>query len=264
MKKPLSIALAFIFAVAMLAGCNSSTPAASDAPAVSGVPAASETPAAVDSAAPAVVSGDATPSASFTRYSTMKSNALTRITDMTGTNDELALYSLTLLPITMVDLTLIPLSLLTGETAYTDDALAMLGVQGLKIDNTNGGYTITYTDSEGKKLVQTCLYDAATDSIQSSITDESGKETMFFEYVKAGNGYAAQYYTVDESGTTVITGFFDEFNISAFGLKSANQKPASIFKNAGVTVDIVKSGDTYMILQDGKLTVHDNGTDKTY
>ncbi len=263
MKKIVSIVLVLLFLMTIFSACGlplvpPNLPAAPNAPGS----AESAAPAGTEPAAPAEGSG--TPSGSYGKYIDLKGKAFERISAKIEEKPELALYSMTLLPFTMVDLSLLPLSVMTSDSAAAAAALSMMGMKDVKLDTSGGKYSVTYTDSEGNKITQTCLYDAATDSVQSTIADQTGKETMFFEYVKVGSGYAAQYYSVGDDENDVYTAFFDESNISAFGIQKANARPASIFKNTGVTLDLVKQGDTYMILQDGKLLVHDQGQDKTY
>lgn len=259
MKKLVSLALALILLLASLTACT--TPASANTKAPIATVEATET--AEPTEAP--VTGTAgSPAESFAKYMQVKATAYDRLSKKMEGNEELALYGMVLLPVSLVDLTLIPLSAMTADAAAGQAALEMLGMKDIKIDNAGGKFSITYTDSEGKKATQTATYDAATESVQSSVNDETGKEILFFEYVSTGSGYAAQYYMVDETGTTVITAVFDDSSLVAFGLKSVTEKPASIYKNSGVTVDLVKDADTYLILDGDKLTVHDENGDKTY
>jgi hypothetical protein len=261
-KKTISVALVFLLAAAMLTACGS--PAAnggsSSNPADTNASATSQPTA----KAAAQAGGAATISESFNNFEKVKGDALTRITTLTENNTDLAMFSLTLLPFSVMDLTLLPLTVLSEDTNAAAMALGVFGMSGIKIDKSGNTSTITYTDSTGKKTVQTSQFDAATESLKSTLTDDTGKETLFFEYVRIGTGYAAQYYSVDSSGTQVYTAFFDATDVAAFGVKTTTEKPASIYGNTGVTVDIVKSADTYIIAQGAKVTTHENGVDKTY
>lgn len=260
MRKTFVAILALLLALSMLAGCTGNLN-----PLGTKAPGSAEKPATDDAtSAPISVGGSGKLSDSFNKYLEVKGKAFDRLTKQMESNPDLAMMGLTMLPITMVDLTLIPMTVLSEDSTAAAMALGMLGMKDTKISIEGGVYSITYTDSEGKKSTQTCKYDKATDSVQSAITDESGKETLFFEYVRVGSGYAAQYYTTDETGTNVFTSFFDESKISAFGVQATDAKPASIFKNNSVTVDIVKGADTFAILDGDKLTIHDENGDKTY
>ncbi len=213
-----------------------------------------------------VGAGAESPAESYSKYIEIKGAAYERLNAKLEENEELYMsMALTLLPVSMVDLTLIPLTFLTADEQAAAAGLAILGMNDVVINKSGGGYTITYADSEGGKIVQTCVYDKATDSMQSSITDADGAETLFFESVRVGDGYASQYFTKNGDGTfTKITSFCDKSSIAAFGMESINSKPASIFKNSALTVDFVKNGETYLILNGNTLTVFENGSEKTY
>jgi hypothetical protein len=259
MKKTFAVILALLLAIGMFAGCNGNpgpnAPAASKAPQANG-----------NDATPAPVSGSKTGklSDSYNTYLEVKSAAFERLTKEMETNSDLAMMGMTFLSITLVDLTLIPMTVVSEDSSAAGIGLGILGMKDVKVTNNGGVYTITYTDSNDKKMKQTCQYDAGTDSVQSTISDESGNETMFFEYVKVGSGYAAQYYSVGDNGAEIMTAFFDATSMAAFGVQKASAKPASIFRNSGVTVDLVKGADTYAIMDGDKLTIHENGADKTY
>lgn len=275
MKKVSLLLCALLAAASLLAGCTPAAPAAtkapvaSEAPAATAAPAESAAPADTEaSAAPVTAVSDGTPSGSFGAFSTMKSAALQRLTDKFGANADLAMDAMTILPFTMVDLAVLPVTALTGN-AQTDNvaataALGMLGMKDVKINQAGDKYTVTYSDSKDKKGSLTCEYDAATDSMRNEVTDETGKVVLICEYVKVGKGYACQYYDVESTGTQVLTAIFDDSNLSAIGITDTTKEPASIYKNANLTVDFVKAADTYFLLQDGKLTVHEKGEDKTY
>ncbi|MGI5848685.1 MAG: hypothetical protein ACOX8Q_01220 [Christensenellales bacterium] len=223
-----------------------------------------ETSAAVASVAPAD-NVAASPSGSYTKYMEMKGTAYDRINAKLEDNEDLYLsVGLSLLPVALVDLSLIPLTVLVEENTGAEMALAMFGMSEVAIDRNGQEYTITYTDQEGNKNAQTCIYDPATDSLQSSIIDSAGKEVVFFEYIKVGNGYASQYFMHDESGYTKITSFFDESSSAAFGIETTDKKPDSIFKTGNQTVDFVKNNEMYFILKGNSLTVSENGQEKTY
>ncbi len=203
-----------------------------------------------------------TPSDSYGVYVTVKSNAIQRISDKIEGNDELSLtVGLGMLPVTMIDLSLLPLSVLSMEGA--ESALAMFGMTTADISRNGNDYSITYSDREGKTFTQTCSYDPAADTLQSSVL-EGGIETLFFEYVRVGNGYAAQYYYDNGDGKyKTITMFFNDTDTIAYGIMSSDEKPASI-KGGSLTVDFVKNDESYCIMQGDALTVFDKGEAKSY
>ena len=265
MKKTILILLALCMVLAM-AGCSGSA----KTPVKTAEATQTQTPAPTVSAPSNGGSSSAiagTPSESFSKYMDAKGKAYDRISDKIEDNDELSLsVGLTILPITMVDLTLIPLTVVGLDNQAGISALQILGMQNATISQNGSVYTITYKDNDGNTMTQTCEYDQATDSMRSVIKDSKGKEAMFFEYVKVGKGYASQYYMLDDQKNTysLITSFFDESNVVAFGIASAKKEPTSIFKNAALTKDFVVNKEAYFILENNKLSVLEKGKVKVY
>jgi hypothetical protein len=224
------------------------------------------TPTPVKTQAPSYQGLDGTPAGSFSTYMDIKSKAYDRVSAKIEENEELSMsLGLAVLPVTMVDLALIPLTVVGLDQKTGEMALSSLGIQGVKIEQSGSVYTLSYKDDKGNTIKQTCEYDAATDSVKSSVI-ENNKEIMYFEYVKVGKGYASQYFMLDEESGhySLITGFFDESSIVAFGFEEATKKPSSIYKGTGITKDFVINDDTYFILENNKLTVLENGKTKTY
>ncbi len=262
MKRKLFTMIAAVLIITLLAACGTpAVPKSNETGAAN-----SEAPAKSTSAEPNTNSGTAagTPSEGYVRYTELKGKSYDRLTAAMDKNTDLAMYGLSLMPVVMVDLSLIPLTVLTADPGAGATALEMLGMANVKVQQNGAKYTITYADKDGNKSVQTCEYDAAADSMQSLITDGTGKEVMFFEFVKVGTGYASQYYMSEEGGYSKITSFFDDANITAYGIEKTDTKPASIFKNGPQGEDFVKNGEFYMILKDGKMTVSEKGAEKTY
>lgn len=203
------------------------------------------------------------PSESFAAYSEIKAAALQRITDKIGDDSELGMtVGLGMLPLTLVDLSLLPLTVMSIQGG--ESALEMFGMSGAVVTRNGNDYSVSYSDEDGNKFVQTCKYDPARDSMQSSLSDGTN-EVLFFEYVRIGGGYAAQYYVANEDGTFMtITAFFNDTDIMAYGMTSSAAKPASILGNTSLTVDFVKNDESYCILQGDALTVFENGETKTY
>ncbi len=267
----LVMALALVFS---LAGCATVKPqasepggAASEEPAgvsaaVSGEPEAAES-AAPEVSAPADAPSD--PSSSYSAYITVKGNAYDRINKKLEANEELYMsVGMSLFTVSMVDLALIPLTVVSlGEGS--EAALEMLGMTDAKITNNGNDYSLTYSDPENGSVTMTCKYDPATDSVQSTLADATGKEAMFFEYVRIGGGYASQYYMDNGDGTfTLVTSFINETDTAAFGIQSADAQPASIFGNTSLNKDFVVNDEAYFILEGDSLTLLENGEAKTY
>jgi hypothetical protein len=278
MRKTITVIAAIAMVFTMFAGCASvkpqasqpsgtvseepaSTPAAvSEDPAVSAEPETS--PAAETSAAAGVPTN---PTDSYTAYINVKSGAYERISKKIEGNDELALsVGMSLFTVGAVDLALVPLTVVSaGEGG--EAALEMLGLTDVKVAQNGNDYTVSYTDPQNGAVSLACKYDPATDSLQSTVSDSTGKETVFFEYVKIGSGYASQYYIDNGDGTfTELTSFINDTDTAAFGIKSADVKPASIMGNTSLNEDFVKTAETYFILKGDALTLFENGAEKTY
>ena len=97
------------------------------------------------------------------------------------------------LGVTLVDLSLISLTMFTGDVAASELALSMLDMKDVKITNNGNDYTITYKDSEGASLKQTCTYDPVKDQLSSTLYGADGKIAIFFEYVSSATPMP-QYY----------------------------------------------------------------------
>lgn len=210
----------------------------------------------VESLAPA-----GNPSEGFSNYSTYKSSAYERISAIAEESDALSMtVAFGYLGVTMIDLSLLSLAMITDDIAGSEMAMGMLGMEGVKIAGSGNDYTITYTDSEGASIKQTCSYDPGKDQLTTTLYDGDGKISLFFEYVNLGGAYAAQYYYPSEDMFEVIQAYFDKDNVAAFGIMTASSEPSSILGKSGFNEEFVKNEESYLILKDGKLTAFDNGT----
>jgi len=205
------------------------------------------------------------PADAYQKYIDMKSKAYDRISEQISNHEELAFsVGLALLPIVMVDLTLIPLTIIGTEGGAM--ALAFLGMEGVNIDQKGDVYTITYS-SNGESMTQTCEYDKSSDSMKSVISGGSGAlESMSFEYVQSGAGYASQYVTLNDEGGdyTLIKMYFNEDGDVAIGIETVSGKPDSIFKKSGLTSDFVINNTSYFLLKGSELTIFSDGETKIY
>jgi len=254
MKKILIIILALILMLSFVAcgGGGKSTGGDSGAPAG-------------NSDEPSAPAGKASaPADSYQNYIDQKSKAYERLTSKIEENSELALTAgLALLPVVMVDLALLPLTIVGVDGG--EAALAVLGMEGVKVAQDGNTYTITYKDTEGKSITQTCEYDAKSDSIKSVIKD-GDKQTMFFEYVYIGGGYASQYYMLneEEGNYTLITSYFNDSDFVGFGIATAKKEPASIYKNGKLSSDFIVNDESYFMLEGDVMTIFTEGEKKTY
>lgn len=219
---------------------------------------------AAESAGLETAAAASTPADAYAKYAQAKSAAFDRLSAKLDENEALYLsIGMAILPISMIDLSLIPLSVIGLDGG--DTALAMLGMEGVDVKQAGNVYSLSYQDDEGQAVELTCEYDPSTDSMRSTTT-QGGQEILAFEYVKAGNSYASQYYIWDDTAQNYswITGFFDDEKIAAFGMATTDQKQGSIFKGSGYSSDFVVNQETYFILDGDTLTVLENGAVKTY
>jgi hypothetical protein len=201
------------------------------------------------------------PSEGFTNYTTYKNAAYERITNAAEGNDSLAMtVGFGYLGVTMVDLSLISLTMFTDDIVSSELAMSMLGMEDVKITGSGNEYTITYKDSDGASIKQTCTYDPVKDQLSSTLYGADGKIAIFFEYVFLGDAYAAQYYYPSDEAYEIIRAYFDKDNVAAFGILSASDEPPSILNKTGFNEEFVKNDESYIILVDEKLTVFDEGT----
>lgn len=274
MRKIITLFAALALVFSLFAGCATVKPQASvSAGAPSEEPAnasaaASEEPdvsaePSSDVSTPAGTPSD--PTSSYAAYTSMKGAAYERLDKKMQANEDLYMtVGMSLFTVGVVDLALIPLTVVSAGEG-SEAALEMLGMTGVDITQNGNDYTVTYTDPENGSVTMACKYDPATDSMQSTVSGSEGKEQMFFEYVRAGNGYASQYYMDNGDGTfTKVTSFFNDKDIAAFGVASAEAKPDSILGNSSLTKDFVVNDEMYFILEGDSLTVLENGEPKTY
>lgn len=203
------------------------------------------------------------PSEGFSNYSTYKSAAYDRAIAASEKSETLSMtVGMSFLGVTFIDLSLLPLTMLVGDPATSEAAMAFLFTDA-KITGNGNNFTITYKDAEGGEIKQTCQYDPGKDTMMSTMFDTDGSIGIFFEYVNLGDAYVAQYYYPSDENYEVIRSYFDKDNVAAFGIVTASEEPASIIGKNGFNEDFVKNDESYMILKDGKLTVFDHGTETT-
>jgi len=269
------LALCLLLALA-LAACGGHAPASSSSPAPTPSAQGSDSSGASDASggtsgaaaatAPSSGSAPSTPAESYQKYIEMKGNAYDLISGKINDHQELALSAgMALLPVVMTDLALIPLTII--GTQGGEAALSFLGMTGVQIAQNGNTYTITYSDSQGENMTQTCEYDAATDSLQSVIsTSGESEDSLQFEYTRCGSGYASQYSTLnkDSNDYTLIQMYFDADNNVAIGIQTVTSEPASIFKQTGLTADFPRNDSSYFLLQGDQLAICTDGATTTY
>jgi hypothetical protein len=275
MKKTLAVILVLVLTLSLLGGCfkvpKNIQDAVEDAIESADVNVSEDTGSGDDSntesgdpgAAPSDLVPATNPSTSYSNYLTVKTAAMDRITAASEKSDALSFaVSMNMLGISMIDLSLISLTMFGDDLASSEMAMGFLGMENVKISGDNNDYTITYNDSEGQTIKQTCKYDQGKDSLQSELFNADGSTSMYFEYVNLGdNTYAAQYYYSNDDGSyEIMRAYFDADNVAAFGTATADGAPESIYGKNGFNEEFVVNDKTYMILKDGELKVFDEGT----
>lgn len=204
------------------------------------------------------------PADSYSEYASAKAEALDNLLQKAEADEEL--YTLmyeSLTPLTEADITLMPIKAI-GKGEEESSELEGFGITGVAVSQGGDGIRVKSSREEGPlakggDFELTCAYYAASESMQASASGDKGGD-LFFEYERRDTGYASQYY-IKESSVN-ITMFMDGGNV-ALGVKAAQERPASIL-GGGVTSDFVKNDVFYCMLSGGKLTVFNNGEEKTY
>ncbi len=256
MKKSVAILLAVCLLMAVVMGCSSGKTAENSA-----------TPEpTVQNTEDAGGGIDTVPSEYYNDYLEAKVDALERINNKFEENPNLVTTgAVWLMLVSGVDMYLIPLTLVGLDAENYAYAQTMLGLNGIDIQRNGQTYTITYSDEEGVTTTMTCEYDAASNSMQATVTD-GDETTMFFEYVgtSAGDGYASQYYIKEGDEYQLIKTYFNKTDIVACGIKTADETPASIFKNGNLDENFVINEEMYVILEGDALTVFEDGELNTF
>jgi hypothetical protein len=189
-------------------------------------------------------------STSYTKFLEKKEESIDQLQDLIDEYDNFAL-SLAMLPFVMVDLVIVPASICGLDE---EAAMPTLGMLFTNVDYKRNGdkCTVTYDDSNGKKVRFEAEYDSKTDSATISIYDDNDKLSLVSEYSKIKDGYASQYYSYNDDGTTsLFKSIFVGDNIYSSAYEDVN-KPVSIFKNNKIDIDFAQDGTTWYIeLVDG-------------
>jgi len=273
MKKTLALLLALAFGATLLTGCfrmpkkmieamQSEKPTSSASSSETEEPdePSQPDPASEKPGAPSDIQPAKNPSESYANYSSVKGAAMDRIYTALESSEDMGVSAgLGMLSIAMLDLSLVPLTVCNDYPEVAAGALGMLGMEDVKVDGKGGDYTITYKNSEGQVIRQTCKYDVAKDQLNSTLYDQDGKVTLIFEYVNLGDGYASQYYFPSDEGYEIIRFYFDMDNVTAYATITAKDAPASIIGKSGFNEDFVTDAQSYFLLKDGKLTVVEDG-----
>lgn len=178
-----------------------------------------------------VISDEPTPCDSYERYMEVKNQGLETLTASIDEGVDFYLgASFELLVVALIDFQTLDLSFVTDDIAAAEAAAGMMGIDDMNLEYSDEDFTLSYTGDNGEKCVRNGKYDASTESLTCTWT-EDGAQTLMLEFTKYSAGYAAQYYITDETGTSIIQLLIDGENI-VLGIGEDIPKPSSIYKAA--------------------------------
>lgn len=191
-------------------------------------------------------------SESYAKYTELKSTAYEKLSDQIS-NDENFNFSISmgLLGFSTLDISLIPISFCGLDN---EAAIAGLGFLYKDIDykNTDKECQITFKTDEGI-LKYVSEYDISSDSVKTTVY-ENDKLSIISEYVKLNQGYATQFYSIDDNESTVYKSIFDDDKIIV-SFKSDTEEPKSIYRNKSIAdEEWTKSEELWAKYENGNVT----------
>lgn len=249
MRKILSLILAVLLIGVVLAGCGPTIPKAGDSQTPDGQSQATENGDVDDDDIdlPFIPDNNTRPSTgspvadSYTAYIEAKGNMVTKLSDALINNEDTLFVAFSLLGITMVDLSMIPATLFGLDEQSVVFGLGFFNYENVQYSQNGNSYTISYKDSEGKSVDFSGTYDAATDTLITTMT-EDGREILYSEYRKTSFGYVGQYYLSGEDGKSLYKVVVNGED-GAIGISEGASKPAAL--TGGETVDFVTDCDQW-------------------
>lgn len=170
---------------------------------------------------------------SYKKYTTLKSEVYTELTDKMSEDEQFNFsLSMGLLGFSGIDLTFIPLTFCGLEDEAAIAGLAYL-YSDIDYKSTKDSCKIKFTSDEGTMLYDS-KYDKKTDSLKTTVY-ENDKLIAISEYTKLDSGYATQYYSTDEEGTSYRS-IFSKGQMVVGIIENADE-PESLFKNADIATE---------------------------
>lgn len=173
---------------------------------------------------------------------------------------------------------LLPLSLIGSSstaTAEFDKDMELLGLQVAWLDDADinydgaGNYQLSGTDRNDDRISVKIMHDIEADSIRLEGYKNETLE-LIFEYVKTSDGYAAQYYYEDTTGSVKFQPIielcnykllFDGENGTYARFDGVESEPASIYCNAPDASTFTEGATHWFTLTDGQFTGNISGTE---
>ena len=197
------------------------------------------------------VTTDPTPAGAYQRFLDAKTVGYDAMTARIEENSELSMTAgMQLLTIALIDLQVIDLVFVTGDSAASETAAAMMGLSDLNVQYTGEDFGVTFTGADSGKYSSSGKYDAASDSL-TCVWSKDGSETLMLEFVKYGEGYAAQYYITGDDGVSIIKLIVDGADI-AIGMGDVQARPSSIYKAAPADFTFVDDCASVYVIVDGQ------------
>jgi hypothetical protein len=194
------------------------------------------------------------------RYMDVKKVSYEAIAKKMEADPTQALNMMGLMGVAMMDLSLIPVTYLAGLQAAQDSPLwsgNLLMLEGTgKVEKAGSKYLFEATITDpNNPFSMTGEYDEQSDSMQYTMSSD-GKDTVYFEYVRCGEGYASQYFTFPTSADdTPDNNLIKLFSIGQdiyVGYVSAAVKPQPIYGTSPATRKAFLTGctSTYILESD--------------
>lgn len=198
------------------------------------------------------------------RYQALKSGAFTLLSDKMGEDPALSADLMTMASAAILDLYLLPINYLASLEVFegqpsTLGALLMVDGTG-QIDKQGDQYIFSASStSASANFSVRGEYDEKADSLQYYYQD-NGKDVLFFEFTKAGDGYASQYYLYPGEGEKPdgnLMKIYTTKDAMYLGISDAEALPPSIYGAApAVKAAFIAAERVQYILEDGQLTTH--------
>ncbi|MBS4196396.1 hypothetical protein [Lederbergia citri] len=195
----------------------------------------------------------------MTKYLEVKRKAYEMLDTMMDTiSVQNPMVSITLMGLFSTDIPLAPLASLSnvpksGQNVWEGPLMNQdsKGHVELKGDICTFNLEMKSEEEEIQNMIISGEYDTKTESLQASFSVD-GKETMVFEYVPSGSGYASQVFNKENEETTLIKQVFNE-NALYIGVFKDSSKQDSIYKqNVEFSEDFVKNDFLMIAIENGK------------
>lgn len=200
----------------------------------------------------------------ITRYMDVKKISYEAISNKMQADPSQAMNIMGLMGVAAMDLSILPITYLAGLQSVQDSpgwAGNLLMIKGTgKIDKNGSKYAFQATSTDPQNPFEfKGEYDEQTDSMQYTMS-ENGKEKLYFEYVRSGEGYASQYYTYPESAEDKPeNNLIKVYTIGKeifVGYLTAAEKPQPIYGTKTATrKDFIKNCTSKYILENDAITV---------